>query len=188
MDTHGAAPIEAEPVPENAAQAENGSAAQDGSVTLTADEFKQAQAHIQQLQKERDDTVSLLQRNQADFDNYRRRNAQVRAESYEEGRRDVMAKLLPVLDNFERAIEAETASDKAWHDGVLLVFKQLNEELGKLGLTVIDDGGKFDPNLHNAVMQEAVEGKETGDIVAVFQKGYKVGERIIRHSMVKVAE
>ena len=152
-------------------------------------EAEQARARIEKLQKERDDTVALLQRNQADFDNYRRRNAAVRADSLDEGRRECIAALLPVLDNFERAMDNDAgADDAAWREGVKLVQRQLLDVLHKMDLTEIDASGKFDPALHEAVMQEAVEGRESGEIIAVFQKGYRVGDRIIRHSMVKVAE
>lgn len=160
----------------------------DGSVTLSAEEFKTAQAEIAKLRKEKDETVQLLQRNQADFDNFRRRNATARADSYEEGKRDCIKALLPVLDNFERALDNEQASDESWREGVRLVNRQLHDLLEKQGLTLIDASGKFDPNMHEAVMQEKVDGSESGDILAVLQKGYRVGEKIIRHSMVKVAE
>lgn len=159
-----------------------------GSVTLTAEEFKTAQDEIAKLRREKDETVALLQRNQADFDNFRRRNASARADSFEEGKRDVIKSLLPALDNFERALDNEQASDESWREGVRLVNRQLHDLLNKQGMTEIDTSGKFDPNLHDAVMQEKVEGSETGDILAVLQKGYRVGDRIIRHSMVKVAE
>ncbi|MDO4572651.1 MAG: nucleotide exchange factor GrpE [Clostridia bacterium] len=160
----------------------------EASYTLTAEEFEAARKHIETLTKERDDTVALLQRNQADFENYRRRNASIRADSYDEGRRDTIRELLTVLDNFDRAIENEDAEDAAWREGVKLAIRQLHERLEKLGLSEIETDGGFDPNMHEAVMQEAVEGKESGEILAVLQKGYRVGDRIIRHSMVKVAE
>lgn len=158
------------------------------SYTLTAEEFKAAQEHIATLQKQKDETVALLQRNQADFDNFRRRNASVRSESLEEGKRDCIKELLPVLDNFDRAMENDAACDEAWREGVRLVHRQLLDTLHKLGMSEVETDGKFDPNLHNAVMQEKVEGKESGDIIAVFQKGYRVGDKIVRYSMVKVAE
>ncbi len=159
------------------------------SITMTAEEFQAAKEHIAKLQKERDDTVVLLQRNQADFDNFRRRNATVRTESLEEGKLDCITQLLPVLDNFDRALEQDASSDDgAWRDGVRMVYRQLMEVLQKMGVSQIEDTGKFDPNFHNAVMQEKTEGKESGEIVAVFQKGYQVKDRIIRHTMVKVAE
>lgn len=155
---------------------------------LTAEEMQTARERIEKLQKERDETVALLQRNQADFDNFRRRNATVRTDSLDEGRRECIRALLPVLDNFDRAMESDSADDAAWREGVKLVYRQFVETLQKMELSEIDTSGKFDPNLHEAVMQEAVEGKESGEIIAVFQKGYRVGDRIIRHSMVKVAE
>lgn len=158
------------------------------SYTLTAEEFKAAQEHIATLQKQKDETVALLQRNQADFDNFRRRNASVRSESLEEGKRDCIKELLPVLDNFDRAMENDAVCDEAWREGVRLVHRQLLDTLHKLGMSEVETDGKFDPNLHNAVMQEKVEGKESGDIIAVFQKGYRVGDKIVRYSMVKVAE
>ncbi len=155
---------------------------------LTAEEMQTARERIEKLQKERDETVALLQRNQADFDNFRRRNAAVRTDSLDEGRRECIRALLPVLDNFDRAMESGSADDAAWREGVKLVYRQFVETLQKMELSEIDTSGKFDPNLHEAVMQEAAEGKESGEIIAVFQKGYRVGDRIIRHSMVKVAE
>lgn len=169
-------------------QAEAASQPEPESYTLTAEEFKTVQEHIQSLQKQKDETVALLQRNQADFDNFRRRNASVRADSLEEGKRECIKALLPALDNFDRALQAEGAGDESWREGVRLVHRQLMDSLQKLGLSEIEAEGKFDPNVHEAVMQEKAEGRESGDILAVLQKGYRVGERIVRHSMVKVAE
>lgn len=155
---------------------------------LTEEEFKQAEEHVANLQKEKEEAIGLLQRTQADFDNFRRRNASIRTDSLAEGKRDCIKALLPVLDNFERAMETECDVQGSWKEGIELVQKQLLDELKKLGLEEIDASGQFDPNLHNAVMQEKVEGKESGEIIAVFQKGYRVGDKILRHSMVKVAE
>ena len=169
-------------------QAEAASQPEPESYTLTAEEFKTVQEHIQTLQKQKDETVALLQRNQADFDNFRRRNASVRADSLEEGKRECIKALLPALDNFDRALQAESAGDESWREGVRLVHRQLMDSLQKLGLSEIEAEGKFDPNVHEAVMQEKAEGRESGDILAVLQKGYRVGEKIVRHSMVKVAE
>lgn len=169
-------------------QSEAASQPEPESYTLTAEEFKTVQEHIQTLQKQKDETVALLQRNQADFDNFRRRNASVRADSLEEGKRECIKALLPALDNFDRALQAEGAGDESWREGVRLVHRQLMDSLQKLGLSEIEAEGKFDPNVHEAIMQERAEGRESGDILAVLQKGYRVGERIVRHSMVKVAE
>ena len=174
--------------PETDASAAAGTEEEQKTYTLTAEEFETAKAHIASLQKEKEETVALLQRNQADFDNYRRRNASIRADSYEEGKRDVIKQLLPVLDNFDRALANESQGDENWREGIQLVHKQLLEILTKQGLSEIPAEDKFDPALHDAVMQEQVEGKESGTILMVLQKGYRVGDKIIRHTMVKVAQ
>ena len=162
--------------------------AEQETYTLTADEFTAAKTHIETLQKERDDTVQLLQRIQADFDNYRRRNASIRLDSYEEGKRDAVKSMLPALDSFERALLSTGEADAGFVEGVKLVQRQMLDELKKLGLEEVEAGGAFDPNLHEAVLREKAEGKKSGQILEVLQKGYRVGDRIVRHAMVKVAE
>ena len=152
------------------------------------EELKKAQEELAKKQQELDDTIRLLQRNQADFENFRRRNNSVRAESYESGKRDAVAELLPSLDDFDRIIANADKADEAWVEGVKLVYRKFTDELKKLGLTEIESEGKFDPNLHNAVLSEAAEGVESETILAVLQKGYKMGDKILRHSMVKVSE
>ena len=152
------------------------------------EEVKKLQAELEKKQQELDDTVRLLQRNQADFENYRRRNNSVRAESYENGKRDAVAELLPSLDDFDRIVANADKADEAWVEGVKLVYRKFTDELKKLGLTEIEAEGKFDPNLHNAVLSEAAEGVESETILAVLQKGYRMGDKILRHSMVKVSE
>ena len=157
-------------------------------IQLKREEFLEVKNHIAGLEKERDEMKALAQRVQADFDNFRRRNATVMTDCREEGLRSCIKELLPVLDNFDRAMESAKGVQNDWLEGVRLVQRQLMETLGKCGLKEIPAEGMFDPNLHEAVMQEAAEGAESGAILAVFQKGYQVNERIIRHSMVKVAQ
>ena len=175
---------------EPAAEEQAETTAEPETYTFTAEEFKQAKDALEKLRKEKEEAIGLLQRNQADFDNFRRRNESIRTDSLEEGKRNCIKELLPVLDNFDRAMEAELEDEAGagWRDGIKLVHKQLMDTLQKQGLSEIEADGKFDPNLHNAVMQEKVEGKESGEILAVFLKGYRVGDKIIRHTMVKVAE
>ena len=158
------------------------------TVTLTRDEFDQVKNRIDALQKDKDDTVAMAQRLQADFDNYRKRNAAIRMDSLEEGTRELIRSLLPVLDNFDRALDNSEAADQGWVDGVRLVHKQFMGILEKNGLTEIPAEGAFNADLHEAVMQEEAEGVQSGEILSVLQKGYKVKDRIIRHSMVKVAK
>ena len=157
-------------------------------IQLKREEFLEVKNHIAGLEKERDEMKALAQRVQADFDNFRRRNATVMTDCREEGLRSCIKELLPVLDNFDRAMESAKGVQNDWLEGVRLVQRQLMETLGKCGLKEIPAEGMFDPNLHEAVMQEAAEGAESGAILAVFQKGYQLNDRIIRHSMVKVAQ
>jgi len=163
-------------------------ASEEESYTLTAEEFAAAKAHIEAITKEKDETVNLLQRIQADFDNFRRRNASIRLDSYEEGKRDTVKELLPALDNLERALDAIPAENASLREGIAMVQRQMLDSLKKLGLEEVESDCIFDPNKHEAVMREKVDGKESGEIVVVFQKGYRMGDRIIRHCMVKVAE
>ena len=157
-------------------------------VSVSAEELEAAKRAFERIKKEKEETVALLQRNQADFENYRRRNASLRLDSLDEGKRNCVKDLLPVLDNFDRALEQCGEELTPWQEGIKLVYKQLMDTLKKQGLSEIETDGKFDPTIHEAVMQEAVEGKESGTILAVFQKGYRVGDKVIRPSMVKVAQ
>lgn len=155
-------------------------------IQLTADEFNQVKAHIEELQIAHDAAVAANQRSQADFANFKRRNATIAADSFLEGKIGVISRLLPVLDDFDRALECACA-DAAYSDGIKLVQRRLFDELTKLGLKEIPTDGKFDPNFHEAVMQEPSD-MERGSILLVLRKGYTVDNRIIRHSMVKVAQ
>ena len=130
--------------------------------------------------------LNLAQRVQADFDNFRKRNNSVRADAYEEGARDLITSLLPVIDNLERAVGIESADEKL-HTGVEMVLKQLTDLMEKRGVTVIArEGEPFDPNLENAVLQGTPEDGEKGTVCQVLQKGYKMGSYVLRTAMVKV--
>lgn len=132
--------------------------------------------------------LALAQRVQADFENFRRRNENVRADAYADGRKDTAALMLPVLDNLERAVEAAAgSSDEALKNGVGMVLKQLTDAYGKLEVKPIDRlGEKFDPNLENAILQGTAEEGEPGTVCQVLQKGYMIGDKVLRHAMVKV--
>jgi molecular chaperone GrpE len=132
--------------------------------------------------------LAMAQRVQADFENYRKRNETVRADAYAEGRKDVAAVMLPVLDNLERAVDAASAcGDDALKNGVELVLRQMTDVYQKLEVTPIDrKGEKFDPNLENAVLQGTEEEGKPGTVCQVLQKGYRMGDRVLRHAMVKV--
>ena len=132
--------------------------------------------------------LAMAQRVQADFENYRKRNESIRADAYADGKKDVATVMLPVLDNLERAVDAAAASsDEALKSGMELVLKQMTDVYQKLDVTPIDRlGEKFDPNLENAVLQGTAEEGEPGTVCQVLQKGYRMGDRILRHAMVKV--
>ena len=132
--------------------------------------------------------LAMAQRIQADFENYRKRNESVRADAYAEGRKDVAAVMLPVLDNLERAADAAAGcGDEALKNGIDLVLRQMKEVYQKLEVTVIDrQGEKFDPNLENAVLQGTADEGDPGTVCQVLQKGYRIGDRVLRHAMVKV--
>lgn len=132
--------------------------------------------------------LDMAQRVQADFENFRRRNQNVRKEAYDDGARAFATTLLPVIDNLERAIAAAANSpDESLRSGVEMVYRQLCECFEKRGITTIDRLGEtFDPNLENAVMQGTAEEGEPGTVCAVFQKGYQLDGIVLRHAMVKV--
>lgn len=132
--------------------------------------------------------LAMAQRVQADFENYRKRNESVRADAFADGRREVAAVMLPVLDNLERAVDAASDSaDEALKSGMELVLKQMTDIYQKLDVSPIDrKGERFDPNLENAVLQGTSEEGEPGTVCQVLQKGYRMGDRVLRHAMVKV--
>ena len=123
----------------------------------------------------------------AEYDNFRRRSQKEKGELYGDIKANTVKAFLPVYDNLERALKQET-KDEAYAKGVEMIMAQFLKTLEGLGVTAIDDiGEKFDPNLHNAVMHVDDEEKGENEIVDVFQKGFKLEEKVIRFSMVKVA-
>ena len=151
----------------------------------TAEEW---QAALETAVKQRDDYLDKLQRTQADFQNFKRRNATARTDGYDDGQRETIAVILPTIDNLERALAAaeEQGEEGAFIDGVKMTLRSMLDALNKMGLEEIPAlGEKFDPDVHNAVMR-AEEG-EPGTVLEVFQKGYRVKNRVIRYAMVKVA-
>jgi molecular chaperone GrpE len=148
-------------------------------------ELDPMQQELEKAQAQAEEYLNLAQRVQADFDNFRRRNASVRADAYEDGAKDMIKLVLPVIDNLERALaysEGETLTE-----GVKMTLKQFEDTMERLGMKAYGErGDEFDPKIHNAIMQ--TEDPELGEnrIAAVLQKGYCKGEKIIRHAMVTV--
>ena len=141
-------------------------------------------------QKERDAYKEQFLRAVADFDNYRKRIERERRELSEYAAADVLLDLLPIIDNFERALQAPATGDtEAFKRGIELIHKQMLDLLRKRGVTHIDAlGADFDPNVHQAVIHEPSEEHREGEVMEELQRGYKLGDRLLRPSMVKVAK
>ena len=123
----------------------------------------------------------------ADYDNYRKRTVKEKDQAYGNGKADAVEKLLPVYDNLERALNQET-QDAAYKKGVEMTMTQLVGILNGLGVEIFGEVGEtFDPNIHNAVMHTEDESVAENTITQVFQKGFKLGEKIVRFAMVQVA-
>ena len=149
-------------------------------------DVKALQAELEKAKAQSDEYLDLAQRKQAEFANYRRRTEGIRAEAFDDGRREAISQLLPIVDNLERALAAAGEED-ALKSGVEMVLRQTREALTKMGVEEIDPQGQpFDAELMNAVMQGTAEEGKPGTVCMVLQKGYKLGERVIRHAMVKV--
>jgi len=145
------------------------------------------QEELEKTKAQCDEYLDLAQRKQAEFANYRRRTEGVRQEAFDDGRRDAIDKLLPVIDNLERALAAAGDHEEGLKAGVEMVLRQTKETFAKMGVEEIDPMGQpFDAELHNAVMQGSEDEGEPGTVCMVLQKGYKLGNRVIRHAMVKV--
>ena len=123
----------------------------------------------------------------ADYDNFRKRTIKEKEASYGNGKADAVEKLLPVYDNLERALNQPT-EDAAYKKGVEMTFNQLVSIFTSLGVEIFGEAGQeFDPNIHNAVMHTEDEGVAENTITQVFQKGFKLGDKIVRFAMVQVA-
>jgi len=134
------------------------------------------------LKSEKDNYLRLL----AEYDNYRKRTSKEKLESYGDATAKTILEILPIIDNFERAIEVP-CSDENYQKGIEMIFSQLMDIIKKIGVQEIEALNKpFDPNLHNAIKQVENEEFESNVICDVFQKGYKLGDRVIRHAMVSV--
>ena len=145
------------------------------------------EARLTAAEAERDEFFDRLQRATADFDNYRKRAARDQAAFVERATERLVTELLPVLDALEGALDAAGKHEEAeLEEGVRLVHRQLADALGKQGVAEIDTDGKFDPHVHEAVLSQPSEAEE-GSIVNVLQKGYRLGEKVVRPARVAVA-
>ena len=162
---------------------QNDAEVDEAAETETSDEAQQLEKLAAEL-KEKEERVLRLQ---ADFENFRRRTAKEKEELSAVVTQGILKDMLPLLDNFERAMAAEAKDGEAFQKGVEMIFTQFGEVLKKNGLEKIEtEGQKFDPNFHQAVMRVQNEELEDDDIAQELQKGYMVKGRVIRPSMVQV--
>ena len=157
----------------------------------TAERLAALQAQVDTLSQERSMLLDQRLRTQAEFENYRRRVDRERAETYARSRAEVVLELLPVIDNFERALASlgHSSNDaESLRQGIELIHRQLNDALAKFGLQPVETvGHAFDPHLHEAVSAEPSDEHEENTVIAEFQRGYKLGEKLLRPAKVKVA-
>ncbi len=147
------------------------------------------EARLSEAESKRDEYLELAQRVQADFENYRKRAVRDQERLVAHAHERLVKELLPVLDDLERALEAAERHEEAQLvDGVRLVERSLRNALEKEGLREIETGGAFDPHVHEALLTQAREGAEPGSVVEVVQRGYRMGDRVVRPARVIVAE
>jgi molecular chaperone GrpE len=149
------------------------------------------QTQVDSLAAERASLYDQLLRRQAEFENYRKRVERERSVLYQRGRDDVLLQFLPVVDNFERALESLESSEgdaEALRHGVELIHKQFKDALSKFGLEPVESVGQtFDPHLHEAVTTEPSDKHKENTIIEEFQRGYRIGNKLLRPAKVKVA-
>lgn len=158
----------------------------------TLENVEETSDDIEETLKKKEEELEELQnrylRLQADFANYKNRMEQEKSNIVKYASEKLIQEILPILDNFERALESESNKD-GFYDGVELIYTQIINALKNHGLTEVEAlGEEFDPNVHNAVMTEESDEYDPDTVMDVLQKGYKLNEKLIRPSMVKVAK
>ena len=184
-ETCDSAPLEEEQSAGTVPETEPEAAPEEAPAELTEEEklSSELEAARTELAGEKDKYLRLL----AEYDNFRKRSSRERDNIYADVKADTLLKLLPVYDNLERALRQETA-DEAFRKGVEMTMNQFLEALKALGVTPIEALGQtFDPAVHHAVMHLEDPDKGEQEIVQEFQKGFRMGDRVIRFSMVQVA-
>lgn len=183
---------------EACAQADTQEAAQEAVKEEETEQGDKKERKFRKDKKEKKDKKDLqieeltdkVKRQMAEFDNFRKRTEKEKSQMFETGARNIIEKILPVVDNFERGLAAvpEEEKENPFIDGMEKIYKQMMTVLEEAGVSVIETEGKeFDPNLHNAVMHIDDENFGENIIAEEFQKGYMYRDSVVRHSMVKVA-
>ena len=175
--------------PETAEASESDAAEADAAAEAEAPDEDAAalKAQVERLKEALEEKDNRVKRLQADFENFRRRTSKEREELANVVTQDLLKSMLPILDNFDRAMAAEQKDNESFQKGVEMIYTQLHETLKNAGLELIDTAGqKFDPNFHQAVMRVENPDLEDDTIAQELQKGYIVKGRVIRPSMVQV--
>ncbi|MCM1528963.1 MAG: nucleotide exchange factor GrpE [Alistipes sp.] len=150
-------------------------------------EYNDVAAQISELEEKLEKATENLYRVNADYDNFRKRTAREKTETYANATAKCVEGLLPVIDSFERCLEAE-CSDENFKNGLNMIANQLGKFMADMNVTAIDALGKeFDPNFHNAMQQQSGTDYAANHVCAVYQKGYMLGDKLIRPALVAVA-
>jgi molecular chaperone GrpE len=171
-------------------QEQNGAEAADAvSASTDAVSASTEDGPLAKAEAERDEYLGLLQRVQADFENYRKRAVRDQERLVSHAHERLVRELLPVLDDLERSLEAaERHEEAALVDGVRLVERSLRKALEKEGLAEIATDGPFDPHVHEALLAKPAEGADSGSVLEVVQRGYRLGDKVVRPARVIIAE
>ena len=144
---------------------------------------------LAEVERERDEYLNDLKRVAADFENYRKRVARDQEGLVARAHERLVKELLPVLDDLERALEAAAQHEEAkLEEGVRLVHRELVEALAREGLVEVETDGQFDPHVHEALVSQPSEEEEDGSVIEVLQKGYRLGDRVLRPARVVVSQ
>lgn len=177
------------PSADNGCTGKNQEIADNGGNNASVNE--EVKAMLEQKSKQCEEYFSMLQRTAAEFDNYKKRTVKEKDALYNDAVSETVLSMLPVVDNFERAMKAaenDSTNDSSFKEGMELVYRQFKDALKNLGVEEIKSVGEtFDPQLHNAVMHIEDDSYDANTVVEEFQKGYVLKDKVIRHSMVKVA-
>ena len=174
----------AEPEEETAAEPGTERTDEDDAVS----EYNDTAAKIDEMETALQEANDKFLRLFAEYDNYRKRTAREKTETYGNATAKCIENLLPVVDSFERSIESD-CSDENYKNGMKMIFNQLMDILNKMNVAEIEAlGAEFNPNVHNAISQQEDTDYASGYVCAVYQKGYKLGDKLIRPAMVAVAK
>jgi molecular chaperone GrpE len=162
---------------------------EDNTSETTIDSAPGLADDIGELRKERDALQDRLLRQAAEFDNYRKRIDRERKDLSQYAAIEFLQELLPIVDDFERALKSDAPGADSYRQGIDIIHRALLEMLRKRGVTAIESvGADFDPQIHQAVSHEEAPDRRDGEIIEEFRRGYRLGDRLLRPAMVKVAK